>query len=303
MSIDFPREVSRAFRRHPGTGRELELLRVIYNHLPGPSSSPLPEFVFEKAGAEGSSPGAFPLDFFGWEMDFEATGNQGLVIRNVRYNNIYYLFRMLVPWLARGGICDFSKQVCLDRLMSGPLVMVFRGGFMVWAEYKLRRGAVEQCFVFLQDGTFYPLMQYTGDKKYDYVPIYMDFDIIASGDNYALNFHPWPVLNTKNYWHLAVAEYSRLGADLTPLDAGYNIILESRRADYRASARVWARESDRAVQYVSRWLGYLLDAHPLLSLRGLEIVQQDNVYTYLMQGVGPGLYGPRVDLVKERIPA
>lgn len=302
MSIEFPREVNRVFRVHPGTGHELELLKVIYNHLPGPPSSPLPEFVFEKAGAEGSSPGAFPLDFFGWEMEFEATNDQGLVIQNVRYNNTYYVFRMLIPWLARGGICEFSEQVYLERLKCGPLVIVFRGGFTVWAEYKLRRGAVQQCYTFLQDGTFYPLMHYTGDQRYDYVPLYIDFDIITSGDNYALNFYPWPSLDTESYWHLAVSEYSRLGGSASPLGVDYNLILENSRADYRASARVWTREDDRAVQYVSRWLGYRLNEHPLLSLNGVEIVQQDNVYVYLMQDVGPGLHGPRVDLVKERIP-
>jgi len=64
----------------------------------------------------------------------------------------------------------------------------------------------------------------------------------------------------------------------------------------KASARVSFNPADHPVQYITRWLGYNLLLHPLLNLRGLEIVNSDIVYVYLMQDLSTGLFGPKIEL-------
>ncbi|RJX22257.1 MAG: hypothetical protein C4575_01855 [Desulforudis sp.] len=81
------------------TGEKLELIDVIRS-LGKPltrSGVGLPAFVPGKLDAENYRSSPSGVELFGWKLDLKATTNQGLVIRNVVYEDAYYIYKMLVP--------------------------------------------------------------------------------------------------------------------------------------------------------------------------------------------------------------
>lgn len=300
-ALQFPDEVSRALQVHPKTGEKLELLEIIQEPGRGSRVTPtedLPSWVSEKNGREGVNPAHWShFERYGWSLFFDTT-DRGLVIRSVRYQDTFFIFKMLVPWLAHGDPCHLTQYFLKTRL-AGPIVFIFPTGFVIWAKYKFGRySTLEQAFHFFEDGTFYPLVYHRGPSTLRYIPIYIDFDIITASKNFALTYYPWAVLPGKaeREWHLAVTEFERVSSRVVPEDGNYNIILENWHPPYLANARVEFNERDHATQFVSKYIDYHLDKHPLLNLRGHEIVQQDLVYVYVIQRAPTGLYGPRVSV-------
>ncbi len=131
------------------------------------------------------------------------------------------------------------------------------------------------------------------ERNMQFVPLYIDFDIISTA-NTAFNFYPH--LSSGENYHLAVTDFSRVGSGATPVGQSYNIKIENRVPGLQATARVNFNAPDHPVQYITTWLGYNLLVHPLLNLRGVEIVNRDIVYVYLMQNISTGLYGPKIEL-------
>ena len=126
-----------------------------------------------------------------------------------------------------------------------------------------------------------------------FVPLYIDFDIINTA-NTVYNYYPH-IPSGLNF-HLAVTDFSRIGGGSTPAGENYNIRIENSISGLSASARVSFNAPDNSIQYVTTWLGYNMQIHPLRNLRGVEIVNRDIVYVYLMQNISTGLYGPKIEL-------
>lgn len=138
-------------------------------------------------------------------------------------------------------------------------------------------------------------MLHGGPSVLDFIPIYIDFDVI-NPSNTVFNFYPPGTV--KACWNLAVTEFSRLAAGATPQGESFNILISNRTPELEAQAIVDFAESDNAIQYVARWSGYNLDEFPLFNLGGREIVNQDIVYVYLIRDAAMGFFGPRVRLQK-----
>ncbi|MEW5920335.1 MAG: hypothetical protein AB1796_05135 [Bacillota bacterium] len=297
----FPENINTMFSKNPATGETLELLDVndeFDKQAFSTSNVHLPEWVREKKVKLGFNPYINTINLHGWSVSFEATKNRGLVIFDVIYQKVYFIFSLLVPWVAQGDPCDLN-QYFLQKKIAGPFVLKFTNGFLIWAKYKFGRfSALEQVYFFFDDGSFFPLILYTGPSILDFIPIYIDFDVIDPR-NIVFNFYPPGVVETS--WNLAVTEFSRLGAGATPEGESYNILIANSILGLEASAIVDFKKRDRANQYVARWLGYNLDEHPLLNLRGLEIVNEDIVYVYVIRKAPTGLFGPRVRLQKSII--
>jgi hypothetical protein len=290
---DFPKDIGEMISKHPLTGEKLELLSIEATPE-SPPPEPQPEPPEKVIPPEFQSIGvADVIDQNGWSLSFTATEIRGLNISNVFFRDVHYIFFLTVPWIGKGSPCDL-EQFFLNERISGPFVLNFPNGFAIWARYGFGNGdTLDQAFYFFDDGTMLPLMLHTGPTSIDFVPLYIDFDIINTL-NTVCNFFPPGVANTS--WNLAVSEFSRQGAGATPPDGSYNMMITNCTSDLKARAIVEFNPEDNAVQYVARWQGYNIDAFPLLNLRGLEIVNADIVYVYLINNPPEGFFGPTVRL-------
>ncbi|HOP69919.1 MAG TPA: hypothetical protein PLY18_09160 [Bacillota bacterium] len=299
MAEDVFHELPHAFRVHPETGEELNPVRtgpILGGAHSRSSTRPVPAFVSEKNDrlgiAENEEP--IPVEEMGWRLEVTASEEAGLIISSVFFDNVFFIFNMHIPWLAVGTPCEFKEQFFLDKKIAGPFLFVFENSFLIWARYGFGRfGTLDQAYYFFSDGVCYPLIQLTTPTAINFVPLYIDFDVINT-NNTVFNFYPH-LSGDKNF-HLAVTDFSRMGGGATPEGKSYNIKIENRIPGLKASARVSFNPADHPVQYITRWLGYNLLLHPLLNLRGLEIVNSDIVYVYLMQDLSTGLFGPKIEL-------
>lgn len=292
---EVPRDIGEMIARNPVTGEKMELLSVEGNFEAAP---PVPEPEPEPQGKQ------FPPEFKasgvtdtiernGWSLTFTATETQGLAISGVSFMGVQYIFLMMVPWLGQGVPCNLT-QFFLDQLIAGPFVLNFPNGFAVWARYGFGEGnSLDQAFYFFDNGNMFPLMLLTGPTPINYVPLYIDFDVINTL-NTACTYYPPGV--EKKSWNLAVTEFSRLGRGETAPDGNYNIMITNCQTDIRARAVVEFSPQDNAVQYVARWLGYTIGAFPLLNLQGFEIVNRDIVFVYLVTDPPQDFFGPTIRL-------
>ncbi|PKM79379.1 MAG: hypothetical protein CVU88_06105 [Firmicutes bacterium HGW-Firmicutes-13] len=299
-SQEIPKEFNQSFLVHPKTGEKLKIIEVITDFdspLLSRSNVSLPSFVQQKMKQENPTYHHYPnrhIEKYGWKVFYQAT-DQGLVLRNIIFQDNYFVFKMLVPWVAQGYPCNLIQYFLRERL-AGPFVFIFEGGFLIWAVYKIGRySSIGQAFLFFEDGTFYPHVQHEGPSKLNYIPLYIDFDVITASDNFAHNYYPWRLHVSRN-WHLAVTEYERLASGETPPDEKYNIVLRNWYPPILGKVRVEFSKRDNAAQYVAKYLNYNLNKHPLLNLKGREIVRQDLVYVYVIRNAPAGIYGPRVVL-------
>ena len=285
------------------TGEIISPLRTI--QLPADAAKrsvqeSLPEFVQEKNAQLGiTQPGPnIPIEEKGRQLNVVPSDNFGLMIIDVSYRDVYCIFSMFVPWLAIGSPCKFDEQYYLNRKITGPFVYVFADGFVVWARYGFGKfSTLDQAYYFLSNGLIYPLMQFTTPAVLDFVPLYIDFDLINTA-NSVFNYYPF---DSGQDFHLAVAEFSRTGAGATPAGQSFNIKIENSIPGLNVSATVHFNADDNPVQYIARWSGFNIYVHPLLNLRGLEIVNRDIVYVYLMRNISTGLCGPKIELSKSVI--
>ncbi|NLZ93689.1 MAG: hypothetical protein GX922_06735 [Firmicutes bacterium] len=294
----FPEDFPAAFKLHPITGEKIELngtTQQSNGEFFKRSKQTLPKFVQEKNAHLGITQNdAEMIELMGWRLNVVPTDDRGLVINSVFYQDVFFIFTMYVPWLAIGSPCKFDKQYFLDRKIAGPFINVFNDGFIVWARYGFGCfSTLDQVYYFFNNGTCYPLLQLITPAVLDFVPLYIDFDV-TNQLNTVFNFYPFDQ-NNDNF-HLAVTEFSRIGSGATPEGQNFNVKIEGSIPGVNASARVHFNPNDNSVQYVARWLGYNPLVHPLLNLRGAEIVNRDVVYVYLMQNLTTGLYGPKIEL-------
>ncbi|HHX75511.1 MAG TPA: hypothetical protein GX699_11465 [Firmicutes bacterium] len=296
----FPEDFPAVLQLHPVTGEKIQpvtTIQLLNGAQVRSSNESLPEFVQEKNAQLGitQTHQTMLIEEMGWRLNVTPSGSNGLVISNVSYQDVFFIFSMFIPWLAIGSPCKFDHQYFLNRKITGPFVYVFADGFVVWARYGFGNfSTMDQAFYFLNNGSLYPLMQVTTPAVLDFVPLYIDFDVINVA-NKVFNYYPF---GSGDDFHLAVAEFSRIGGGATPVGQSFNIKIENSMPGLNASARVFFNAGDNPVQYVARWLGFNTLVHPLLNLRGLEIVSQDIVYVYLMQNISTGLFGPRIELIK-----
>ena len=296
----FPEGFPDILKLHPVTGEIIQPLRTI--QLPADAAKrnvqeSFPEFVQEKNAQLGitQTGQGILIEEMGWRLNVFPSSNFGLTINNVFYQDVFFIFSMYIPWLAIGTPCKFAEQYFLNRKITGPFVYVFADGFVVWARYGFGKfSTLDQAYYFLGNGLIYPLMQFTTPAVLDFVPLYIDFDVINTS-NTVFNYYPF---GSEDNFHLAVTEFNRTGGGATPAGQSFNIKIENSMPGIKAAAIVHFNADDNPVQYVARWLAYNIYVHPLLNLRGLEIANRDIVYVYLMQNISTGLYGPRIDLSK-----
>jgi len=290
---DLPRDIGEMISKNPLTGEKLELLNID-DSFESPPLESQPEPPEKQIPPEFTSVSvADTINQYGWSLSFTATDSRGLNVSYVSFRDELYIFFLTVPWIGQGSPCDLEKFLLNERI-SGPFILNFPNGFAIWARYGFGNGdTLDQAYYFFEDGTMLPLMLHTGPTAIDYVPLYIDFDII-NPVNTVCNYYP-PELASSS-WNLAVTEFSRMGAGATPPDGNYNMMITNCHTDLKARAIVEFNPEDNAVQYVARWVGYNLDAFPLLNLRGEEIVNWDTVYVYLISNPPEGFFGPRIRL-------
>lgn len=290
---DLPKDIGELISKHPLTGEKMELLRVDDTFESSPPESQ-PEQPEKQIPPEFQPIGvAEIINQNGWSLNFSATEDRGLTISNVSFRDVHYIFLMVVPWLGQGVVCNLV-QFFLNNRISGPFVLNFPCGFAIWARYGFGEDrTIDQVYYFFDDGTMLPLMLLTGPTLINYVPLYIDFDIINT-TNSACNFYPPGV--EKKSWNLAVSEFTRLGSGATAPDGNYNIMITNCLSDLKARAVVEFNPEETVFQYVARWQGYNIDAFPLLNLQGFEIVNRDIVYVYLSSDPPEGFIGPRIKL-------
>lgn len=296
----FHEDYPEAFKVHPQTKEMIKPVKIIaVEGLARSSAAQIPDFVQEKnakLGIAQDNP-MMLIEEFGWRLNVTDTNSTGLVISSVFYQGVFFIFNMHVPWLAIGTACKFDYQYFLNKKIAGPFVYIFEDGFVIWARYGFGHfSTMDQAFYFLADGTCYPLMQVTTPAVLSFVPLYIDFDVINTA-NTVYNYYPHDPSGLS--FHLAVTDFSRIGGGATPVGENYNIRIENSIPGLTALAQVSFNAADNPVQYVTAWLGYNIQVHPLLNLRGLEIVNRDIVYVYLMRNISTGLFGPKIELILE----
>lgn len=293
----FPDDFPAALQLHPETKEQIEptaIMPLTEAKFTRSTVQQVPDFIHEKNEQLGIVQSNPPLlvEEKGWRLEVTDSDSVGLVIGSVFYKDVYFIFNMHVPWLAIGRVCKFEHQYFLDKKIAGPFIYIFADGFLLWARYKFGHfSTLDQAYYFLSNGSCYPLIQLTSPAVLSFVPLYIDFDLINTA-NTVYNYYPQGI----KAFHLAVTEFSRVGGGATPVGQNYNIKLENSIPGLTASARVSFNSPDQPLQFVARWLGYDISIHPLLNLNGVEIVDRDIVYVYLMQNLASGLYGPKIEL-------
>jgi hypothetical protein len=248
-----PEDLPAAFKMHPFSGEKLEFSdtaqKLAGEVLKRSSKQALPRFVQEKNEQLGITQNDSELiEIMDWRLEVVSTDDRGLVINSVIYKDVFFIFTMYVPWLAIGSPCKFEKQYFLDRKIAGSFINVFNDGFIVWARYRFGCvSTLDQAYYFFKNGSCFPLLQLITPAELDYVPLYIDFDV-ATRNNTVYNFYP----QNKNYFHLAVTEFSRIGGGAAPEGQKYNIKIEGSVPGINASARVHFNDNDNSTQYVAR---------------------------------------------------
>ncbi len=294
--VELPEDIGKLISQNPLTGERMELLNIdgSFAMMPPPQG---PGEVQSKSihPGFGSIGGANTLEQNGWSLNFFATEDRGMTVSDVRYRGVFYIYFLTLPWVGQGTPCNLN-QFQLSERIAGPFVLNFPCGFALWARYGFANGdTMDQAYYFFEDGTLLPLMLHIGPTRLDYVPLYIDFDVINTANN-VCNYYP-PV-ETKSSWNLAVTEFSRRADGATPPGENYNIMITNQNDRIQARALVEFNLEDNAIQYVADWVGFDIDSFPLFNLRGLEIVNTDVVYLYLANNPGPGLFGPRIRVQK-----
>lgn len=291
--IDWLRLLFKELPRHPVTGHPLQVLGSA-RHCPAVSPDPARHGSPGKGVAVRQDEDFRLIEAFGWRLFFAATSSRGLAIVDATFGGVFFIFESFVPWVGNGPFFDVAT-VQLTNLEAGPLVVDLQNGFIIAAVYRLGTNQrIMEAFLFDADGNFVPQVIYLSGPPLDFIPIYVDFDIVNPSPNSAAIFFPHP----RSDWHLAVPEfdYARLVPSIPSPgeldDRLTNVLLFNDEVRF-AWVDAFARPGDRPEQYVAPYLTFDIDRHPRMSIDGEDVVSTDLIYEYLIRQAVPGLYGPR----------
>ncbi|NPV52080.1 MAG: hypothetical protein HPY71_00990 [Firmicutes bacterium] len=300
---------------NPCTGDKLHISRVITDIsqvrqdeiIVHPSVEVEPTF----ADVDGKLPSKDEMSMYrwyeahNWKLFFEATHgsefSRGLVIMLAYYRDVEYIYRAMVPWVGNGAFWNISPQYLLMDLEAGPVVFEMAKGFIIYARYRLGyKMYIEEAFYFDEGGNFIPYIYYTGSRRLDYIPIYVDFDINGPSDDSAVVYDP----RALRAWNQAVCEFG-YAETATGIPASddldhrlMNVLLFNQESGL-AWVQTYLNVRDNPSQYVALWRTYDVMRHPRMNIAGGNIVRKDIVYVYVIRRAQTGLYGPRFIMRRE----